>query len=149
MAVGQGQTPGPTTRLQNVSEREARQIPTDPHRSSQIPAGPDRSPQIPGVHHRPPTIPLVEFIAPPSIKAATTFTIPKYHAQCSPLHRESVWKFRHDQTLATSNAADMWPSYSLNSCRESDLAQSQSSFFAWTPQYSEQYFRKGLSSMRG
>ena len=47
MAVGGGKMPGPTTRLQSVSEYEAKQIPADPYRSPQIPAGPDRSPQMP------------------------------------------------------------------------------------------------------
>ena len=35
-----GKTVGPTTSFQNVSECEARQIPTDPHRSPQIPTNP-------------------------------------------------------------------------------------------------------------
>jgi len=39
--------PGPTTRLQSVSESEARQIPADPHRSPQTPTDPHRCPQIP------------------------------------------------------------------------------------------------------
>jgi len=44
-----GRTVGPTTSFQNVSECEATQIPTDPHRSPQIPADPDRSLQIPAI----------------------------------------------------------------------------------------------------
>ena len=42
MAVGRGKTPGPTTRLQSVSECEARQIPADPHKYWQAPTDPHR-----------------------------------------------------------------------------------------------------------
>jgi len=48
-----GKTVGPTTSFQNVSECEARQIPTDPHRSPPIPTALSGDPQSTTVHHRP------------------------------------------------------------------------------------------------
>jgi len=60
-----GKTVGPTTSFQNVSECEARQIRTDPHRSPQIPAGPDRSPQIPVGPDRSPQMPAGLDRSPP------------------------------------------------------------------------------------
>ena len=70
IAVGRGKMPGPTTRLQSVSECEARQIPADPcrssqtptdrHRCPQIPAGPDRFPQMPAGPDRSPLFSTVQ-----------------------------------------------------------------------------------------
>ena len=42
MAVGRGKMLGPTTRLQSVSECEARQMPTDAHKYRQVPTDPHR-----------------------------------------------------------------------------------------------------------
>ena len=52
MAVGRGKTQGPTTRLQSVSEREARQIPGDPCRPPQIPTDAYKFRQVPTDPHR-------------------------------------------------------------------------------------------------